>query len=154
MLFEQEPQFRLIQLVAGIHIKTRRYAERSIAALNMTYPQLGALMALYRKDRITQRELAGLLETDTTTAMVLCDSLQKKGWLRRKRDAADRRVNRLVLTDRGKDACGKAMSIIQNGYEKLFSKTSPEEINKILPYLEAMYGNVTELLKGEVNNEA
>ncbi len=145
MLFEEEPQLRLIQLASGIHIKTRRFTERRIRTINMTYPQFGALMALFRKDNITQRELAQLLEVDTTTAMVLCDSLQKKGWLKRRRDRKDRRVNRLVLTQAGKNAHAQALSLIQTGYESVFSKVSIEEVNHVLPTLERLYERVKEV---------
>ena len=145
MLFENEPHFKLVQLIAGIHIKIRRYTELRIKPLNMTYPQLGALMALVRKDGITQRELAGLLETDTTTAMVLCDSLQRKGWLKRKRDKTDRRVNRLVLTEAGRDTCTQALSLVQGGYEHVFSRLSPDRVNEVLPFLEGIYRSVKEV---------
>jgi DNA-binding MarR family transcriptional regulator len=144
MLFENEPYFKLIQIIAGIHIRTRKFTERQLKQLNMTYPQLGALMALIRKDDITQRELAELLETDTTTAMVLCDSLEKRGWLIRTRDRNDRRVNRLVLTDNGKDIYAQAMKLIQTGYEYTFKRTPSDELNKVLPFLENIYQHIKE----------
>ena len=145
MLFENEPYFKLIQIIAGIHIKTRKFTERKLKQLNMTYPQLGALMALIRKDDITQRELAELLETDTTTAMVLCDSLEKRGWLIRTRDRNDRRVNRLILTDKGKDIYAQAMKLIQTGYEFVFKRTPSDELNKVLPFLEKVYQHIKEV---------
>jgi MarR family transcriptional regulator for hemolysin len=153
MLFEQEPHFKLVQLIAGIHIKIRLFTERRIKSLNMTYPQLGALMALVRKDGITQRELAELLETDTTTAMVLCDSLQKKGWLKRRRDKTDRRVNRLVLTEAGRNSCTEALSLIQSGYEHVFSKASLDKVNEVLPFLEELYQGIKEVSSGDKTEE-
>lgn len=145
MLFENEPYFQFIQLIAGIHIRTRKFTEQRVKTLNMTYPQLGALMALTRKDNITQRELAEMLETDATTAMVLCDSLEKKEWLIRKRDKTDRRVNRLIMTDSGRDVCAQAMDLIQTGYEYVLNRIPSDELNKVLPFLEEAYRNVTEV---------
>jgi DNA-binding MarR family transcriptional regulator len=145
MLFENEPYFKLIQVVAGIHIKTRKFTERKLKQLNMTYPQLGALMALIRKDDITQRELAELLETDTTTAMVLCDSLEKRGWLIRKHDMNDRRVNRLILTDNGTDIYRQAMSLLMTGYEYVLKRAPSDELNKVLPILEKIYQHIKEV---------
>lgn len=145
MLFENEPYFKLIQIVAGIHLKTRKFTEKQVKQLNMTYPQLGALMALIRKDNITQRELAELLETDTTTAMVLCDSLEKKGWLMRTRDRNDRRVNRLIMTDKGKDIYTQAMSLIMAGYEYVFKRAPSDELSKVLPFLEKIYKHIKEV---------
>ena len=149
MLFGNEPYFKLIQIIAGIHIRTRKFTERQLKQLNMTYPQLGALMALIRKDDITQSELAELLETDTTTAMVLCDSLEKRGWLIRTRDRNDRRVNRLVLTDEGKDIYAQAMSLIRAGYEYTFKRTPSDELNKVLPFLENIYQHIKEVTQDD-----
>jgi DNA-binding MarR family transcriptional regulator len=145
MPFENEPCFKIIQVVAGIHIKTRKFTERKLKQLNMTYPQLGALMALMRKDDITQRELAELLETDTTTAMVLCDSLEKRGWLIRTRDRNDRRVNRLILTEDGRRIYGQAMSLIETGYESVFGGTASEKLNEVLPFLEEIYNYIKDV---------
>ncbi len=145
MLFENEPYFKLIQLIAGIHIKTRQFTEKRIKHLNMTYPQLGALMALIRRDNITQKELAHLLESDTTTVMVLCDSLEKKGWLKRRKDKNDRRINRLVLTTDGRNIYGQAMAMIQTGYQYILSKLSTDELNKVLPFMENLYLQMKEV---------
>jgi len=147
MLFENEPYFKLIQLVAGIYIKTRKFTEKQLKTINMTYPQLGALMALIRKDNITQRELAELLETDATTVMVLCDSLEKKGWLVRMRDITDRRVNRIKLTNTGKEIYGNAMNLIQYGYEHVFTRAQPDELNKVLPFLNDVYQHIKEVTR-------
>jgi DNA-binding MarR family transcriptional regulator len=154
VLFVAEPYFRLIQLIAGIHIQTRRFTEQRIKALKMTYPQLGALMALVRKDDITQRELAELLESDTTTAMVLCDSLERKGWLKRKPDKADRRVNRLILTEAGRNIYTQAMALIQAGYEYAFSKIPPDKLNQVLPVLEELYQQIKEVASEAKTKEA
>ena len=145
MLFDNEPYYQLVQLVAGIHINIRKYTEKQIKVINMTYPQLGALMALIRNDDITQKELATLLETDTTTSKVLCDSLEKKGWLKRKSDKKDRRVNRLHLTEIGKQMCAEAMNLIQTGYEKVFNKVQIDELNRVLPFLEKLYHDIKEI---------
>ncbi len=145
MLFENEPYFKLIQIVAGIYIKTRKFTEKQVKQLNMTYSQLGALMALTRKDDITQRELAELLETDATTAMVLCDSLEKRGWLMRTRDSNDRRVNRLIMTDTGRDVYAQAMSLVVAGYEYVFKRAPSDELNKVLPFLENIYQHIKDV---------
>ena len=39
-LFEDDTYYRMMQLIDTIHIKSRKYAERQLRPLNMTYPQL------------------------------------------------------------------------------------------------------------------
>jgi len=147
LLFENEPYYELVQLIAGIHINIRKYTEKQIKVINMTYPQLGAMMALIRKEGITQKELAALLETDTTTSKVLCDSLEKKGWLERTSDKRDRRVNRLNLTESGKQMYAEAMNLIQTGYEKVFNKVQQDELNRVLPFLGSLYHEIKEITR-------
>lgn len=144
MMTPDEPHWRLFHLISGIYMKSRRLAEESLKPLNMTWPQFGALAQLAQGDRITQRELAERLETDTTTTMVLCDSLERKGWLNREKDPSDRRVNRLVLTDEGREVFSEAYPTMLSGYQLFTGAISPEKIEMIMPVLGELYGHISE----------
>jgi len=148
MLFEDEPYFRMIQLISGIYLKTRHWTERQIKSLDMTFPQLGALIVLSQHDGMTQREMADRLETDATTVMVLCDSLEKKNWLRRVPDKADRRINRLVLTDNGNRIYREAQSRIQSGYSYMV-KSAPrfDDLNGTISLLAAFDNDLREMMR-------
>jgi DNA-binding MarR family transcriptional regulator len=95
-------------------------------------------------DGITQRELSEKMEADATTTMVICDSLEKKGWLNRMKDPSDRRVNRLILTGEGRDVFGKAYPIMLSGYQLFTRGISPKKIDEILPVLGDLYGYIGE----------
>ena len=136
---------KLFFLISGIHIKTRRLIEQKLKPLDMTFPQLGAVMALSKKDKITQRELSEILDTDTTTIMVLCDSLEKKGSIKRVPDKSDRRINRIVLTKSGNDVLSKALVLIQPNYELLLNEISKDELQNTIPILEKLYQKVKQL---------
>jgi MarR family transcriptional regulator, transcriptional regulator for hemolysin len=149
MIFGDEPYYKMVFYAAGINAITRRWTERRIRPLGMTYAQFGALMALNRNNGITQKKLADLMDTDTTTVMVLCDSLEKKAWLNREPDASDRRVNRLVLTDEGISLYQQALARIRTGFEYMLERTSSEELKKVLPFLEKVYGELKTLMETE-----
>jgi DNA-binding MarR family transcriptional regulator len=144
MMTPDEPHWKLFHLISGIYVKSRRLAEESLKPLNVTWPQFGALAQLVQEDRITQRELAERLEADTTTTMVLCDSLERKGWLNRVKDPSDRRVNRLVLTDEGRAVFAKAYPIMLSGYQLFTGAISPEKIEVVMPILGELYGRISE----------
>jgi DNA-binding MarR family transcriptional regulator len=139
MMTPDEPHWELFRLVSGIYIKSRRLAEESLKPLGVTWPQFGALAQLVRGDGITQRELSERLEADATTTMVVCDSLERKGWLNRVKDPSDRRVNRLMLTEAGREVFGKAYPIMLSGYQLFTGGISPEKIEEILPVLDELY---------------
>jgi len=144
MMTPDEPHWKLFHLISGIYIKSRRLAEESLKPLNVTWPQFGALAHLAREDRITQRELADRMETDATTIMVLCDSLERKGWIERVKDLSDRRVNRLVLTDEGRAVFAKAYPIMLSGYQLFTESISPEKSERVMPILGELYSRINE----------
>jgi MarR family transcriptional regulator for hemolysin len=111
----------LINLMTGIHEKSRRWADRKLREFGLTYPRYLAILILSKQQGVTQRELARKLDTDTTTMTVICDALEKKKMLIRQSDPSDRRVNRLFLTDKGTDAFAKAHPRIQEGHGRIFA---------------------------------
>jgi len=146
-LFEDDPYHRLMQLVGALHAKARQFTERRLRPLGMTYPQLAALMALHHEDGVTQTELAASMETDTTTVMVLCDSLEKKGWVKRTPDGSDRRVNRLLLTEAGRRAYSEARQRLRPEDECMAAKIPPEELKRTIARLETLHKAIAELLR-------
>lgn len=152
MMKSDEPHWKLFALASGIYLKSRRLAEKSLKPLNMTWPQFGALLNLARGDNITQKELADRLEGDTTTTMVLCDSLEKKGWLSRIKDPSDRRVNRLVLTKEGRAVFAKALPVMMARYQIIAEGVSQEKIETVLPILEELYSLINKYYKREMGS--
>ena len=135
----EEPHWKLYALISGIYQKSRRLSEKTLKPLRVTFPQFGVLLRLSFQDNITQKELSEIMETDTTTIMVICDSLEKKSLLKRMKDPADRRVNRLVLTEKGKDVVSKAYPLMMKRYEFFVESISRQELEAITPIFEKLY---------------
>lgn len=146
MPLELDAYHRLMQLVGSLHIKSRQFTEHRLKILGMTYPQLAALMALHNTDGITQTELAVHMETDRTTAMVICDSLEKKDWTRRAPDGADRRVNRIFLTESGRQVYSEARTRLREDDNYMASKLTVKKLRQIITDLEVLHGTMKELL--------
>ncbi len=138
-----------MQLVGELHAKARQFTERRLRPLNMTFPQLAALMALHKEDGISQAKLATSLETDATTAMVLCDSLEKRGWLRRVPDESDRRVNRLFVTDSGRQVYGEARRRLKREDEHMASRLTADEMGRTILALEDLHRTIKGFLEKE-----
>jgi DNA-binding MarR family transcriptional regulator len=134
-----EPHWKLYALISGIYQKSRRLSEESLKTLRITFPQFGALLRLSFQDNITQKELSEIMDTDTTTIMVICDSLERKGFLQRMKDPSDRRVNRLVLTEDGKNVVSKAYPLMMGRYEFFVNSISKKELEAITPVLKKLH---------------
>ncbi len=73
--------------------------DRRVRDLGLTRSQWWVLTHLFRKDGITQSELAETLELEKPSLGRLLDRLEAKGWVRRTPDPRDRRAKRVYLTD-------------------------------------------------------
>ncbi|MFC1946950.1 MarR family winged helix-turn-helix transcriptional regulator [Chloroflexota bacterium] len=149
VFLEDDLYFRVIQLIDSISANNRRHVERHLKPLNMTYPQMAVLMLLHRTDGISQRALADLNETDTTNMMVICDSLEKRGWIKRVTHENDRRIKRIYLTEKGKKAYAKGQEILWNGINYMREKTVTDDLKEVLPFLEELNLNTKALYEGK-----
>ncbi len=77
----------------------RHNFHRRVSALGLTQAQWRALVHLRLNEGINQASLAELIEVRPITLARLIDRLEAAGWVERRRDAADRRVSRLYLTE-------------------------------------------------------
>ena len=77
-----------------------RLAERNTIG-DLTYSQFAVLEALYHLGPLTQGEVSQkVLKSGSNMTMVI-DNLERNGFVRRERDAQDRRVIRVHLTEAG-----------------------------------------------------
>ena len=82
-------------------LAAQRFSDR-VAELGLTAPEAGVLRLLIAQPGLSQRELATRLGSAPSRVVVLVDSLESKGLVRRRRSATDRRNHELRLTDDGR----------------------------------------------------
>ena len=144
MMNQGEQHWQLFATISGIYIKSRRIAEEQLKPLKVTWPQFGALFNLNQEDNITQTQLAERMEADVNTTMVLCNSLERKGWITRNRDPSDKRVNLLSITTEGRAIFQIALPLILQDYTVFTEAISTENIQLIMPILRDLYSKVNE----------
>lgn len=88
----------LLILLHDVARLIRTLADRRARAHGMTRAQWMILLRLRRRDGLTQRELAEILEVEPITVGRLVDRLAARDLVERRADPADRRVWRLHLT--------------------------------------------------------
>lgn len=77
----------------------RTVFDRRVRDIGLTRAQWLVLTRLYRRPGLSQTELADMLEIDRASAGRMIDRMEKNGWVERRPDDADRRINRLHLTE-------------------------------------------------------
>ena len=78
-----------------------RRLRRVVAADGVTPTQRSILTTLERRGPLTHGDLAAIERVRPPTITVAVDRLQEQGLVDRTRDDQDRRITRVVLTDRG-----------------------------------------------------
>jgi MarR family transcriptional regulator, transcriptional regulator for hemolysin len=76
----------------------RTVFDRRVRRLELTRAQWLVLARLNRRPGASQSELADMMEVEKASAGRMVDRLERKGWIERRPDPVDRRVNRLYLT--------------------------------------------------------
>ncbi|HCG64554.1 MAG TPA: hypothetical protein DIW48_08580 [Sphaerochaeta sp.] len=148
MIYGDNNQRMVFELIAGIHLKTRRRINSMLKGYGITYSQFGALLAIVTGAKIeqgmNQSLLAKALETDTTNAMVICDGLEKKQLIQRKPFAQDRRVNHLIATPSGEELIHKILPDIETLFRPFSEVLDDIETEKLVFLLEKLYLHVKE----------
>jgi DNA-binding MarR family transcriptional regulator len=80
----------------------RTVFERRVRSYGLTRAQWMVIARVHRRPGLSQSEIADLLEIEKAPAGRLIDRMEAKGWLERRADPKDRRINRLHLTAGGK----------------------------------------------------
>ena len=96
-----------------------------LAEYGLTTSQVGVLVQLWIEDGLTQKEIAEELQLRPASITGLVNILVSKGWIDRREDTKDARINRVYLTEEGKNIRLKCMSandeietILSNGFSK------------------------------------
>src|SRR4029079_11684537 len=85
----------------------RAYADRQGAGYGITRAQWAVLAKVERTEGLKQSELAEQMEMQPITLTRLIDKLCENGWIERRGDASDRRVNRPYPLKAGPALLGK-----------------------------------------------
>lgn len=101
-------------LYSASHLMTKAY-KPMLAQLGITYPQYLALLVLWEQDDLTVGRLGERLFLDSGTLTPLLKRLEGAGLIVRRRDPADERQVRIVLTEAGRSLQATAQAC----YEQL-----------------------------------
>jgi DNA-binding MarR family transcriptional regulator len=105
----------------------RTIFDRRVRNLGLTRAQWLVLTRLYRRPGASQTELADMLEIDRASAGRMIDRMEKNGWVERRPDGADRRVNRLYLTADARKVHAAMWAIAESTVDDALSPLSASE---------------------------
>ena len=116
----------ILSLISKIHEKGNRFiieALKNNGAEGLVPSHGDILVCLYKKGKMTMKDIADCIHRTKPTVTVLVDKLEKLGYLRREISEKDSRYTNIVLTQKGED--------FKTTFEKI-SKDLNEMLNKNL----------------------
>jgi DNA-binding MarR family transcriptional regulator len=129
----------------------RAYADKEAARYGITRAQWAVLAKIERNEGMKQTELAEQMEMQPITLTRLIDKLCDNGWIERRGDESDRRVNRLYLRKTGRQLLGKLSGLRSELTTTALDGISPTDSHRMLTQLELIKENVRTAIQ---NHEA
>jgi MarR family transcriptional regulator, transcriptional regulator for hemolysin len=120
----------------------RAYADRQAARFGITRAQWAVLAKVERFEGMKQSELAEQMEMQPITLTRLIDRLCDNGWIERRSDDTDRRVNRLYLRKAGRTLLAKMSGLKSEITATALEGISPADAQRLLTQLETVKENV------------
>jgi len=120
----------------------RAYADREAARYGITRAQWAVLAKVERNEGMKQSELAEQMEMQPITLTRLIDKLCDNGWIERRGDDTDRRVNRLYLRKAARPLLAKLAGLRSELTATALDGISPAEAHRMLTQLEMIKENV------------
>jgi DNA-binding MarR family transcriptional regulator len=129
-------------VLAELQRMTRAYADKEAARYGITRAQWAVLAKVDRTEGMKQSELAEQLEMQPITLTRLIDKLCDNGWIERRGDENDRRVNRLYLKKAARPLLGKLAGLKAELTATALEGISPADAHRLLSQLDSIKENV------------
>jgi DNA-binding MarR family transcriptional regulator len=120
----------------------RAYADREASRYGITRAQWAVLAKVERFEGMKQTELAEQMEMQPITLTRLVDRLCDAGWIERRDDETDRRVNRLYLRKAARPLLAKLSGLRSELTEAALEGIGATDAQRLLTQLETVKENV------------
>lgn len=110
---------------------------------DITFEQWTVMMRLWKRDGISQQELAACCDRDKTTLTRLLDNLGKQDYLQRVEDASDRRNKLVYLSQKGENLRDRLWPLALKVEEEAHEGLSGEELATFKMVLEKIRINLS-----------
>jgi DNA-binding MarR family transcriptional regulator len=130
--------------ISVLHNQRQRHVAAIMAKYDLASTGYGFLLSLYRQEGITQRELCAALSVDDGLGSRTMGSLEKKGYILRKRSPEDGRSYEIYLTKKAKAIIPE----LHKGYEEWWEQLCGAISDKDLEILSARLKEMSEQATG------
>lgn len=135
------------RLLSIIYRKGAIYKNNMFKKINITAAEAPFLLILNENDGVSQECLSEHLSIDKASTARVVQSLISKDMVEKKKDENDKRVNRIYLTEKGKDLIDDIVKVMLSWNDILTEGLSSEEIENHLKAFNIMVSNIEKHFK-------
>ncbi len=117
------------------HASVTNVVKKSLENTDLSVNEFAALEALYHKGSLTTQGLIDLVLIPNSSMTYVLDVLHKKEYIKRIKDENDRRIQRITLTDKGKQKFEAVYTVHYKMLREVFSALSEAEEKELQTYL-------------------
>lgn len=143
--FYHLPSHRVMTGYMRIMRRHRCILDQRLKRTGVYRSQHQILMMLAEHSNTSQKELAERLYVSTATIAVSVKKLEKAGFLTRLMDQEDNRMNKLCLTEKGRDMVVHSRQFFRNVEGQMFHNFSQEELGVMEGFLDRIYENLSQI---------
>ena len=132
-------------LISDVARLMRTVFDRRVRKLGLTRAQWLVLTRLHRRPGASQSELADMMEVEKATAGRLIDRLEAKGWVERRAQAGDRRINRVYLTAEAERVHKRIWRVAEATVDDALDDLSEREAGQLLKLLSRVKSRLIEI---------
>lgn len=132
------------RLISIIYRKSQMFWSQMLKEHNITSAEYPILITLQKKNGRTQEEVTAVLDIDKSAVARAVQSLEQKGFLEKKKDARDKRCNRIYLTEKGQLSEQLIQKTIQEWNQILTKNMPKEKTEEMMNLLSQMVDNIQE----------
>ena len=127
------------------------HAEKVLKPYDLTVEQFILLKNMPENEALSQNQLCEIVKKSAANVTRILDRLEKKTFVKRKQNPADRRSTLLVLTDQGKEMVEKVHSLFESFSDYLTKGISSQEQDLLIQLLHKIQGNLDLLTDNSFN---
>lgn len=135
-------------MISDVARLLRTVFDRRVRRLGLTRAQWLVLTRLHRRPGASQSELADMMEVEKASAGRMIDRLETKGWVERRGQEGDRRVNRIYLTPEAERVHKRIWRIAEATVDDALASLSAQEALQLMKLLARVKGDLVELVDG------
>ena len=139
-----KPTVQVSMLLLSIARKSIKSSIERVNVEDLHPPQAMFLIGLLETGSVTMSEIAAETRVHPTVVTRFMDRMVDKGFVERRRDEEDRRVVRVSLTEKGKEAAEKLLQNYLDRVDAALKGASKKERDSLIAQLNRIDGSLSE----------